>query len=181
MTRFLSIVAIAVMMTLPGITGIAFAEKHSGQKEMSRLENEVRHEIVMLPFYSVFDHFAFKVNSGEVTLMGYVSRPTLKTSAERVVKGIEGVTSVINEIEVLPVSSNDDRIRRDAYRAIYYQPVLSRYAIQSVPPIHIIVRNGDVTLFGVVGSEQDKTIANLQTNGVSGVFSVTNNLTVERN
>jgi hyperosmotically inducible protein len=176
MTRLLSIVTIAVLMTLSGFTGTAFA----AQNEMTRLQNEVRHELVMLPFYSVFDHFVFKVNGGEVTLLGYVSRPTLKTSAERVVKGIEGVTSVINEIEVLPVSPNDNRIRQEVYRAIYYQPALSRYAIQSVPPIHIIVKNGDVTLFGVVGSEQDKTIANLQANGVSGVFSVTNNLTVER-
>ena len=179
MTRLFSILAVAVLTTLSGFTGPALAEGHSGN-EMTRLEKEVRHEIVMQPFYSVFDHFAFKVNNGEVTLMGYASRPTLKTSIERSVKGIEGVTSVVNEIKVLPVSPNDDRIRQAVYRAIYSNAALSRYGIQAVPPIHIIVNNGDVTLFGVVGSEQDKTIANLQANGVSGVFSVTNNLTVER-
>ena len=179
MTRLFSILGIAVLMTLSGFTGPALAEKPSGQNEMTGLQKQVRHELVMLPFYSVFDNFAFKVNGGEVTLLGYVSRPTLKTSAERVVKDIEGVTIVINEIEVLPVSPNDDRIRRDVYRAIYYHPMLSRYAIQSVPPIHIIVKNGDVALYGAVGSEQDKTIANLQANGVSGVFSVTNNLIVD--
>ena len=171
----------AILMTLSGFAANAYAAQPAGQKEITRLENQVRHELVMLPFYSVFDHFTFKVQDGEVTLMGYVSRPTLKTSAERVVKRVEGVTGVINEIKVLPVSPNDDRIRRNVYRAIYYHPALARYAIQAVPPIHIVVERGDVTLFGVVGSGQDKTIANIQANGVGGVFTVTNNLVVERN
>ena len=143
------------------------------------IERQVRHELVMLPYYSVFDNFTFRVDGSSVTLAGQVTRPTLKSGAERVVKRIAGVSEVINQIEVLPVSPNDDRIRTAVYRAIYYQPVLSRYAYQYVPPIHIIVRNGDVTLEGVVNTEAEKNIAGLQANGVSGVFSVVNNLAVE--
>jgi hyperosmotically inducible protein len=148
--------------------------------EMTRTEAQVRKEIVTLPYYSLFDHMAFKVEGSKVTLMGKVVRPTLKTGAERVVKDIEGVTEVDNQIEVLPLSPNDDRIRLDVYRAIYYNPMFSRYAIQAVPPIHIIVENGDVSLEGVVNSESEKNVAGIRANGVPGVFSVTNNLRVER-
>ena len=95
-------------------------------------------------------------------------------------KNIEGVTNVVNNIEVLPLSGNDDRIRRDVYRAIYGHTALQRYGLQAVPPIHIIVKNGNVTLEGVAANESDKNIANIQANGVSGVFSVTNNLRVEK-
>ncbi|MBI1355974.1 MAG: BON domain-containing protein [Acidobacteria bacterium] len=150
-----------------------------GAQEMSRMENQVRHELVMLPYYSVFDNFSFKVDGSKVTLMGSVTRPTLKSGAERVVKNIEGVTSVDNQIEVLPVSPNDDRIRVDVYRSIYYNPSFTRYSFQAVPPIHIIVKNGDVTLEGVVNSKMEKNIAGMQANGVAGVFSVHNNLQVE--
>lgn len=143
------------------------------------VEKRVRHELVMLPYYSVFDNFAFKVDGTVVTLQGQVTRPTLRSAAERVVTGIEGVSEVVNEIEVLPVSSNDDRIRTAVFRAIYYHPVLSRYGYQSVPPIHIIVKNGDVTLEGVVNNGGESNIAEIQANGVSGVFSVVNNLMVE--
>jgi hyperosmotically inducible protein len=145
-----------------------------------RLVRQIRHELIMLPYYGVFDHLAFRVNDGTVELLGQVTRPTLKTDAERVVKNIEGVEKVINNIEVLPVSPNDDRIRLAAYRAIYGHSALNRYALQAVPPIHIIVKNGNVTLEGVVASEMDKNIANIQANSVPGVFSVTNNLKVER-
>ena len=148
-------------------------------QELSRVERQVRHELVMLPFYSVFDNFEFKVDGSKVTLMGQVTRPTLKTQAERVVADIEEVKTVDNQIEVLPVSPNDDRIRQAVYRAIYYHPTFTRLSFQAVPPIHIIVNNGDVTLTGVVNSKMEKDIANVQTNGVSGVFSVTNNLRVE--
>ena len=143
------------------------------------VNKRVRHELVMLPYYSVFDNFAFKVDGTKVTLRGQVTRPTLRSGAERVVRGIEGVSEVVNQVEVLPVSSNDDRIRRAVFRAIYYNPVLSRYGYQSVPPIHIIVKNGDVTLVGVVSNGGESNIAEVQANGVSGVFSVVNNLTVE--
>ena len=148
--------------------------------ELTRTEAQVRKEIVTLPYYSLFDNLSFKVDGSKVTLMGKVVRPTLKTSVERVVKNIEGITEVDNQIEVLPLSPNDDRIRVDVYRAIYYNPMFTRYAIQAVPPIHIIVDNGDVALEGVVNSESEKNVAGIRANGVPGVFSVTNNLRVER-
>ncbi len=145
-----------------------------------RLVKEVRHELVMLPYYNVFDNLAFKVDGSTVTLMGQVTRPTLKSDAERVVKSIEGVDKVVNKIEVLPLSPNDERIRMAVYRAIYGNTSLQRYGLQAVPPIHIIVNNGNATLEGVVATEGDKNIANLQANGVPGVFSVKNNLRVEK-
>jgi hyperosmotically inducible protein len=145
----------------------------------SRLERTVRHELVMLPYYGVFDNLAFRIDGSTVHLMGQVSRPTLKSDAERVVKDIEGVERVVNEIEVLPTSPNDDRIRLATYRTIYGHTALNRYALQAVPPIHIIVKNGNVTLEGVVANESDKNIANIQARSVPGVFSVTNNLRVE--
>jgi hyperosmotically inducible protein len=133
----------------------------------------------MLPYYGVFDNLAYRVDGDTVTLLGQVTRPTLKDDAERVVKNIEGVEKVVNNIEVLPLSPNDDRIRLAAYRAIYGQPTLNRYGLQAVPPIHIIVKNGNVTLEGTVASDADKSIANIQANGVPGAFSVTNNLKTE--
>lgn len=149
-------------------------------QEMTRLERQVRRELVTMPFYSVFDNLSFRVDGSKVTLMGKVTRPTLKTGAEKSIKDIEGVGEIDNQIEVLPVSPNDDRIRLATYRAIYYHPMMMRYAIQAVPPIHIIVENGDVTLDGVVNSEGEKNLAGIQANGVNGAFSVTNNLRVER-
>ena len=150
------------------------------QKSIDRIYKEVRHELVMLPFYGVFDNLSYKVDSdGTVTLLGQVSRPTLKSDAENVVKRIEGVEKVVNNIEVLPTSINDDRIRRAAYRAIYGNSVLSQYQLRAVPPIHIIVNNGRITLEGVVARQMDKQVAGIQANGVQGAFSVTNNLVVE--
>jgi hyperosmotically inducible protein len=144
-----------------------------------RIAKEVRHELVMLPYYGVFDNLAYKVDGAAVTLKGQVTRPTLKSDAENVVKKIEGVEQVNNEIEVLPPSPMDDRIRRAVYRAIYGTPALERYALQAVPPVHIIVKNGKVTLEGVVATEADKNIAGIKANGVSGVFALANNLRVE--
>lgn len=149
-------------------------------KGRDRLVRAVRHELVMLPFYSVFDNLAYRVDGYKVTLVGQVTRPTLKSDAERSVKGIEGVESVDNQIEVLPLSPNDDRLRRALYQAIYSRPGLDRYALMAVPSIHIIVANGNVKLEGVVATESDKNIANISANGVPGVFSVKNNLSVER-
>ena len=145
-----------------------------------RLEREVRHELVTLPYYDVFDNLEFRVDGDHVTLSGQVVRPTLKSGAEKVVKNIEGVEKVTNSIEVLPLSPNDDRLRVAVYRAIYGHAALQRYSVRSVPPIHIVVKNGNVTLEGVVADEGDKNIANIQANGVSGVFSVKNNLRVEK-
>jgi hyperosmotically inducible periplasmic protein len=156
----------------------AFGQTSSNATE--RIVKEVRHELVMLPYYNVFDNLAYKVDGDTVTLMGQVTRPTLKSDAENVVKRIEGVEHVKNEIEVLPTSPNDDGIRRAVFRAVYGNPTLERYALQAVPPVHIIVKNGNVTLVGVVASEGDKNMAGLKANGVPGVFAVTNNLQVEK-
>lgn len=164
------------------ISGGLGAQERRGSSERGqmRLQKEVRHELVMLPFYDVFDNLAYKVEGGTVTLLGQVTRPTLKSDAERAVKGIEGVERVDNRIEVLPLSPNDDQIRRAVYRAIYGTEGLDRYAMRAVPTIHIIVRNGHVFLEGAVANEGDKNLANIKANGVSGVFSVTNNLQVDR-
>jgi hyperosmotically inducible protein len=150
------------------------------QKGIDRIVKEVRHELVMLPFYGVFDNLAYTVDpDGTVTLLGQVSRPTLKSDAENVTKKIEGVEKVVNNVEVLPTSPNDDRIRRDTYRAIYGNDVLSQYQLRAVPPIHIIVNNGHVTLEGTVARQMEKQIAGMQANQVHGAFSVTNHLQVE--
>jgi hyperosmotically inducible periplasmic protein len=151
-----------------------------GGREQSRIEKEVRHELVMLPYYGVFDNLAYKVDGANVTLYGEVTRPTIKSDAERVVKKIEGVQQVTNNIEVLPLSPNDDKIRRDVYRAIYGQPGLDMYALRAVPTIHIIVKNGNVTLVGAVANEGDKTRAEIAAKGVPGVFSVKNELLVDK-
>jgi hyperosmotically inducible periplasmic protein len=145
------------------------------------LAEKVRHELVMLPYFGVFDNLSYKLEDGKVILFGQVTRPTLKSDAARVVARIEGIEEVVNQIEVLPLSNFDNQIRIATYRAIYSRPGLDRLALQSVPPIHIIVKNGAVTLEGVVLNEGDKTRAFLAANGVSNVFSVTNNLRTEKN
>jgi len=150
------------------------------QVGVQRVVKEVHHELVLLPYYGVFDNLAYKLDpNGTVTLLGQVTRPTLKSDAEGAVRHIEGVEQVVNQIEVLPVSPNDDRLRRTVYRAIYAADALSQYALQAVPPIHIVVKNGNVRLEGAVGSPLDKTVAETKANGVSGVFSVTDNLMVD--
>lgn len=149
-------------------------------KPQERLIREIRRELVTLPYYGVFDHLAFKVDGSTVTLLGAVTRPTLKSSAENVVKDIEGVERVVNNIEELPLSPNDDRIRLGVYRAIYGHNVLNRYALQAVPPIHIIVKNGNVRLVGTVGNEMDRNVAKIQANSVPGVFSVESELEVDK-
>lgn len=140
----------------------------TGDRGRERLIRQIHHELVMLPYYGVFDNLSFRADGSRMTLLGQVTRPTLKTSAERVVKDIEGVEAIDNQIEVLPVSPNDDRIRMAAYRAIYSKPALQRYGLQAVPPIHILVKNGNVVLEGVVANEGDKNIANIQARGVFG-------------
>ena len=150
------------------------------ERGLERISQEVRHQLVLLPYYGVFDNLAYKVSpDGTVTLLGQVVRPTLKSDSENTVKRIEGVTRVDNQIEVLPPSPMDDQIRRATYRAIYGNDVLSQYALRAVPPIHIIVKNGHVTLVGVVARQMDKQIAEVQAKSVPNVFSVTNNLRVE--
>jgi hyperosmotically inducible protein len=143
-----------------------------------KLIREVRHELIMLPYYNVFDNLSFKVDGRTVVLEGQVTKPVLKTDAGNVVKRIEGVDKVINNIEVLPPSPMDDRIRRAVYQSIYSYGPLFKYGNMSVPPIHIIVKNGRVTLEGVVDSESDKNLAGIRANQVPGTFQVTNNLRV---
>lgn len=147
-------------------------------KASKPLEEQVRHELAMLPFYGVFDELSFQVSGDKVTLMGQVSRPVLRSDAENVVKLVPGVASVENEIKVLPLSTFDDQIRWRELRAIYGNSVLSRYGLGAIPPIRIIVSNGHVTLEGIVDRQTDKNIAGIVANGVPGVFSVTNNLQV---
>jgi len=158
---------------------LGFAANHVGEATQKRLEREVRRELVTLPFYNLFDHFAFRVDGNTVTLMGKVTRPTLKSDAENVVKRLEGVEKVVNQIEVLPLSGHDDDLRLSLYRAIYGHSALQLLAIRAFPPIHIIVERGHVTLEGVVANEMQRNIAAAQANGVPGAFSVTNNLRVD--
>lgn len=143
-----------------------------------RITKEVRHELLMLPYFGVFDNIAYKVDGFTVTLLGQVVRPTLKSDAENAVKRIEGVEKVDNQIEILPPSPMDDRLRRRLFRAIYGYPPLERYALGVQKPIRIIVKNGRVTLEGVVDSEGDKNLVNIRANSVPGIFAVTNNLQV---
>lgn len=161
---------------------LVFAQQsgqQSNNKDTQRIIKEVHHELVMLPYYGVFDNLAYKVNGSTVTLLGQVTRPTLKSDAGNVVKNIEGVEKVNNDIEVLPLSPMDDRIRIAEYHAIYRQPGLEQYALRAVPTIHIIVKNGHVTLVGAVANKGDKDRAGIVANTVPGVFSVTNNLVVD--
>lgn len=137
-------------------------------------------ELVKLPYYGVFDNLEYKVDGNTVTLFGQVRNPTTRRDAERRVARIEGVDNVVNKIEVLPVSGFDDSIRSRTYRAVFRSGSLYRYAMGTNPSVHIVVKNGHVTLEGVVGSQMDSQLAYMAARGVSGVFSVTNNLQVGR-
>jgi hyperosmotically inducible protein len=144
------------------------------------LANKVRHELVTQPYFSVFDDLSYRVDGSTVTLFGEVSRPIVKSDAESSVKHIEGVTRVINNIEVLPLSPMDNQIRVATYRAIFGYPALQRYGMGVIPSIHIIVKNGHVTLTGYVSSDMDKQLAYTRANGVPNVFSVTNDLKIDQ-
>jgi len=148
------------------------------KKAVERIQKEVRHELLMLPYLTVFDNLGYKVDGYNVTLAGQVTKPSLKSEAEAAVKRIEGVEKVDNQIEVLPLSPMDDRIRQSLYRAIYGYPPLQRYGMPVVKPIRLMVKNGQVSLEGVVDSAADKSIVGLRANSVPGVFSVKNNLVV---
>jgi hyperosmotically inducible protein len=168
------------VIALLSLTMLGFAQDR-GQptaKSQERITREVRHEILMLPYLGVFDNIAYKVDGSTVTLIGQVVRPSLKSDCGNAVKRIEGVENVDNQIEVLPPSPMDDRLRQRLYRAIYGYPSLQKYALPVQKPIRIIVKNGNVTLEGVVDNEGDKNFAGLRANSVSGIFSVTNNLVV---
>jgi hyperosmotically inducible protein len=176
-TRML-FVAAAVLLGVSSFARSNDQNKTGGESPAARITEEVRHELVMLPFYSVFDNLAFQLNGNTIRLLGQVTRPSLQKDAENVVKRIEGVDKVVNEIEVLPVSPADDRIRHRVFRAIYGDSALSRYGWRAVPPIHIVVNRGHVSLEGVVDREADSSIANIRAKGVPGVFSVQNNLRI---
>lgn len=165
-------------MVLAGV--LAFAPLAHPSNSLSPAEKKIRRELVTLPFYGVFDNLTFRVDGDTVILSGHVNRPTLKSSAEKVVQRIEGVNRVVNEIEVLPVSFHDNNVRLGVLRAVYSQSSLQRYGMGANPSIHIIVKNGHVTLEGAVANEMDRNIAGLRANGVFGAFAVTNNLRVDR-
>jgi hyperosmotically inducible protein len=148
------------------------------QQMQSRINREVYHELVMLPQLTIFDNLSYKVDGSTVTLMGEVRNAVLKDEAAQSVKKIEGVEKVNNQIEILPPSPNDDRIRRAVARSLFNDDRLFKYSMGSVPPIHIIVKGGHVTLEGLVGNQADKNEAGLKANSVPGVFSVQNNLRV---
>ena len=173
------------MILALGTMGMAFASSPdqvaaNAARVDQRVAKEVRHELVMIPQFTVFDNLTYSVDGGTVTLAGQVRNGFIKDEAEKSIKHLEGVEHVNNQIEILPASFNDDRIRRQVARAVFRDPRLSTYAIQPVPPIHIIVKNGHVNLEGMVRTQTDKDDAFLRANGVSGVFSVQNNLQVEQ-
>ena len=169
--RNLSLTFACAMLAIPGLMA------HDNSKP---LPERVRHELAMLPYYNVFDDLGFKVDGSTVTLVGDVTNPTLKSDAARVVKKVEGVTQVNNQINVLPLSNFDWQIRRATYRAIFGYGPMYRYAMGAMPSIHIIVNNGHVTLEGTVDNQGDKNIAGIRANSVPGVFSVQNELKVAR-
>ncbi|MBL8205489.1 MAG: BON domain-containing protein [Blastocatellia bacterium] len=171
-TTLFLLVGLTILSALPSFAAPTATDEF-------KLVEKVRKELVTLPFFSVFDNFSFDYKDGIVTLNGQVTRPTLKSDAERVVARVAGVEQVVNNIEVLPLSSFDDRIRLATYRAVYRQPGLDRLAFMANPPVRIIVKNGNVTLEGIVLNEGDRIRAFIAANGVPNVFSVTNNLRTE--
>jgi hyperosmotically inducible protein len=145
----------------------------------SDIANNVRHEIVMYPRYTMWDDIGFRVVDGNVDLVGAVTQPYKKDDIERLVQKVPGVTSVTDEIKVLPLSPMDNELRLQVANAIFRDPSLSRYAVMAVPPIHIIVENGHVTLTGSVSTEMEKQIAGMRATSSLGLGPVTNNLVVE--
>jgi hyperosmotically inducible protein len=167
------ILSMALALALAASTAPLFARAPQGD-----LGDAVRHELVMLPYYNVFDDLGYQVDGSTVILTGDVTQPVLKSDAEHAVKRVPGVTNVVNNIRVLPLSPFDDQTRRAVYRSVFSFGSLYRYAMGANPSIHIIVDNGHVILKGVVDNEADKNLAYIRANGVPGVFSVTNELRV---
>ena len=174
MTRRASSAAFAALLLAGAMSATAYGDANN-----AGIQREVRHALIMLPYYNVFDNLEYKVNGTEVTLFGQVVNPVTPGDAVNAVKSVEGVTKVNNQIELLPVSPMDWAIRRAEFRTIYGDPGLSRYAFQAVPSIHIVVKNGDVTLVGAVATQMDKELAGIRANSVGGVFHVTNNLMLD--
>lgn len=155
--------------------GLAAAAKAAPQAAMAQ---EVQHALAGLPFYPVFDNLQFHVDGSAVTLTGQVTRPAMKTLAEDAVRSIKGVQRVDDQIETLPLAAADDRIRLAAYTATYGNLLLSQYAKRAVAPVHIIVKNGNVTLEGEVANAMDQELFFTQASGVTGVVSVTDHLKI---
>jgi hyperosmotically inducible protein len=176
MKRKLPFVVVALFTF--AMLGLAQDRDQPSTRAQERIIKEVRHELLMLPYFGVFDNIAYKVDGNTVALFGQVTRPTLKSDAGNAVKHIEGVENVDNQIEVLPPSPMDDGLRLRLYREIYGYPALEKYALGVQKPIRIIVKNGRVTLEGVVDNDSDKNLAGLRANSVPGIFAVTNNLQV---
>jgi hyperosmotically inducible protein len=171
----------AVLVAAPALVQASIHTPNAPATE-EQLRNRVRHELLMLPYYNLFDNLSFKIEGNNVILYGQVTPWTdLKGDAARVVKSIPGIGTVTNNIEVLPLSPFDRQIRIAEARAIFSQASLSKYAMVPLPPIHIIVKNGNVTLVGVVDNQTDKNIAGIRANGVPNVFSVKNDLEVRKN
>jgi len=156
------------------------AQHPPSERAVQRIQKEVRHELLMLPYVTIFDNLAFRVEGNKVTLLGQVTNPAVKDDAGKAVKSIEGVEQVDNQIEVLPPSPMDQRLRIALFHAIYGYAPLEKYGMGANPSIRIIVKGGHATLEGVVDSQADKDAAGLRANGVSGLFSVTNNLQVAK-
>jgi len=171
------VVVVFILLSLATF-GLTQDRNQPSARSQDRITREVRHELLMLPYFGVFDYIAFKVEGSTVTLLGQVVRPSLKSDAENALKHIEGVEKVDNQIEVLPPSPMDDGLRIRLYREIYGYPSLEKYALGVQKPIRIIVKNGRVALEGVVDSETDKNLAGVRANSVPGIFQVTNNLQV---
>ncbi len=171
---------LATLIALCTLTLAQDTPREPSAHAQERIQREVRHELLMLPYVGVFDFLAYNVNGYEVTLIGQVVRPSTKSDAESAVKHIEGVEKVNNQIEVLPPSPMDDRLRLRLFRAIYGYPSLQKYELGVQKPIRIIVKGGHVTLEGIVDNESDKNVAGLRANTVSGIFSVANNLQVPK-
>jgi hyperosmotically inducible periplasmic protein len=176
---------IALQLFLLGFAAISVASTRTGtnpagsNKQPLSLTDQVRHELVMLPYFGVFDDLSFTVkDSNTVVLTGQVVRPISKSDAEAAVRRVQGISKVVDNIEVLPLSSFDDAIRLQTYRAIFSRPGFEKYVNRAIPPIRIIVKNGNITLEGFVGSQMDKTMAEMAARSVPGAFSVTDNLTI---
>jgi len=174
------ILALLTALLIAGTAQLTLGSDSLNRISRSDIEKALRHELS--PLVGVFDHVAFKLgNDGTVTLLGQVREPTLKTQIEEDTMKVAGIKRVRNQIEVLPSLPSDDEIRTAVYNAIYSQSGLARYAGKAVPPVHIIVKNGNVTLAGLVANSMDRDLAYLRANGIPGAFSVTNELRVENN
>src|SRR5690349_9281644 len=171
----------AALLVSAGIAGASTKNAPFVPRTDEEIVKQVRHEVLMYPNYTIWDDINFSVHNGQVELLGAVNQPYKKSDLQRIVQRVPGVTAVTNDLKVLPLSSFDDRLRLQVARAIYRDPVLSRYAIQATPPIHIIVENGHVTLTGVVNNDMERNVAGIRASGAGlGFGPVVNNLQVER-